>query len=204
MRPPSETPLSDQDRRTLLARARQAISETISSLTLPDLPLPLGRLTDVRGVFVTLRSNGKLRGCIGRSDAAHGLAETVAQCAIAAALHDPRFEPLRVEELPHLEIEISVLSELLPVRPEEIERGIHGICVSRNGNRGLLLPQVVLEHGWSTTHFLEAACRKAGLGAGAWREPETKLFTFTTEVFSDAGTFTSQEHPAGNQIEQPG
>jgi AmmeMemoRadiSam system protein A len=153
---------------------------------------------------VTLRSNGKLRGCIGRSDAAHELAETVAQCAIAAALHDPRFAPLRLEECARLEIEISVLSELLPVRPEEIEVGIHGICVSRSGNRGLLLPQVALEHNWSTTQFLEAACRKAGLGAGAWRGPETKLFTFTTEVFSDVGTFTAEEHPVGSQIEQPG
>lgn len=185
MRPLSESLLSDEDRRALLARARQAISETVSSLTLPDLPLAVGRLAAPGAAFVTLRWNGKLRGCIGRSDATHGLAETVAQCAITAAMWDPRFEPVCVEEMAGLEIEISVLSELLPVQPEQILLGIHGICVSRGSNRGLLLPQVALEHNWSLEQFLEAACRKARLGAGAWRDTKTRLCTFTAEVFSD-------------------
>jgi AmmeMemoRadiSam system protein A len=139
---------------------------------------------------VTLRWDGKLRGCIGQPDAAHGLAETVVQCAITAALRDPRFGPLRVEEIDALEIEISVISELRPVRPEEIELGTHGIAVTGGGKRGLLLPQVALERNWSVTQFLEATCRKGGLQANAWREPDTKLLAFTAEVFSDAGAFT--------------
>jgi AmmeMemoRadiSam system protein A len=187
MHPPSDPLLSDEDRRSLLAHARQAIFETVSCLKFPDLPPATGPLADPSGAFVTLRCRGKLRGCIGRTDAAHVLAETVVQCAITAALQDPRFNPLRMEELTELEIEISVVSEPWPVRLEEIELGIHGIVVCRGANRGLLLPQVALEHNWSATQFLEAACRKAGLEAGAWRDPETKLFAFAAEVFSEIG-----------------
>jgi len=135
---------------------------------------------------VTLRRNGRLRGCIGRTDLAHTLAETVAQCAITAALRDPRFGPIREEEMAGLEIEISVTSEPRPAAPEEIQRGMNGIVIRRGAKRGLLLPQVAVERGWSTTQFLEAACEKAGLEADAWRDPETRLFTFVAEVFSDA------------------
>jgi AmmeMemoRadiSam system protein A len=156
-------------------------------MSLPDLPSAIGRLAEASGAFVTLRCNGRLRGCIGRTDRAHGLAETVAQCAITAALLDPRFGPLCREDMPGLEIEISIISELRPAAPEEVQRGIHGVVVSRGASRSLLLPQVAIERSWSITQFLEAACEKAGLAADAWRDPETKLFTFTAEVFSEAG-----------------
>jgi AmmeMemoRadiSam system protein A len=185
----SDLALSDGDRLTLLALARKAILETVSSSNFPDVSLVTGRLAEPQAAFVTLRWDGKLRGCIGQPDAAHGLAETVVQCAITAALRDPRFGPLRTEEIDALEIEISVISELRPVRPEEIELGTHGIAVTGGGKRGLLLPQVALERNWSVTQFLEATCRKAGLQANAWREPDTKLLAFTAEVFSDAGAF---------------
>src|SRR4029077_11466109 len=102
---PSDPLLSDEDRRALLARARQAIFETVSCLRFPDLSRAIGPLADPGGAFVTLRCHGKLRGCIGRTDASHALAETVVQCAITAALQDPRFNPLRMEELTALEIE---------------------------------------------------------------------------------------------------
>jgi len=187
----SDLALSDGDRLALLALARKAILETVSSSNFPDLAQVTGRLAEPRGAFVTLRWDGKLRGCIGQPDAAHGLAETVVQCAITAALRDPRFGPLGTEEIDALEIEISVISELRPVRPEEIELGTHGIAVTGGGTRGLLLPQVALERNWSVTQFLEATCRKAGLQANAWREPDTKLFAFTAEVFSDAGALTA-------------
>jgi AmmeMemoRadiSam system protein A len=184
MHPPCD--LSDEDRRALLARARRAIFETLSSKSLPDLPGAVGRLADPAGAFVTLRCNGRLRGCIGRTDAANSLAETVAQCAITAALQDPRFGSLTIEEMAGLEIEISVISELRPASPEGIQRGLHGIVVNRGGSRGLLLPRVALERSWSTTQLLEAACRKAGLERGAWQDSENQVFTFTAEVFSDA------------------
>ena len=145
----------------------------------PDLPPAVGRLADPAGAFVTLRSNGRLRGCMGCIDAAQ----------------DPRFKPLTVEEIAGLEIEISVISELQPARPEGLELGIHGIVVSRGASRGLLLPQVALEHNWSATQFLEAACRKARLEPSAWRGPETKLFAFTAEVFSEISLV-----PLGRQL----
>jgi AmmeMemoRadiSam system protein A len=185
--------LSEQDRRTLLSRARQAILQTICRLRFPDLPPASGRLAEPGGAFVTLRCDGRLRGCIGRTDATHDLAETVLQCAITAASQDLRFKPLCPEEVARLEIEISVVSEPRPVRPEEIERGIHGIIAVRGGSRGLLLPQVAIERNWSTTQFLEAACRKARLKPDAWRDPETNLLAFTAEVFSDAGVLVRGE-----------
>jgi AmmeMemoRadiSam system protein A len=185
--------LSEEDRRILLSRARQAILETICRSRFPDLPSVSGRLAQPGGAFVTLRCAGKLRGCIGRAEAAQELAETVLQCAITAASQDPRFKPLCPEELAPLEIEISVLSEPHPVRPEEIELGIHGIIVVCGANRGLLLPQVAIERNWSATQFLEAVCRKARLRPDAWRDPETKLFAFRAEVFSDAGLVAQEE-----------
>lgn len=201
MHPHSELQLSYQDRRALLARARRAIVETVSSQALPDLPTPEGRLAQARGAFVTLRCNGKLRGCIGRIEADHALAETVAQCAITAALQDPRFKPLRMDEVNALEIEISVVSELRSARAEEIQPGIHGILVTRGAGRGLLLPQVAPEHQWSATEFLEAACRKANLQPDAWRDPETKLFAFSAEVFSEPETgLVAEDQPAGTQL----
>jgi uncharacterized protein len=199
----SELQLSYEDRCVLLARARRAIVETVCSQVLPDLPAPEGRLARPGGAFVTLRFRGKLRGCIGRIEADHALAETVAQCAITAALQDPRFEPLRRDELSGLEIEISVVSELSSVRAEEIQPGAHGIVVTRGASRALLLPQVATEHHWSTTEFLQAACRKANLQPDAWRDPATRLFAFLAEVFSETEarplaedqTVATQFHP---------
>lgn len=144
---------------------------------------------------MTLRSKGKLRGCVGQPDAGYGLQESVVQCAITAALRDPRFVPLSVEEMPGLEIEISILSEPWPIRPEELELGTHGIVVIRGSSRGLLLPQVPLERNWSVRQFLEAACRKARLEPGAWRNPATDLFAFSAEVFSDAAAFNAKAGP---------
>jgi uncharacterized protein len=177
--------ISEEDRRTLLSRARQAIFETICQRRFPDLPPAAGRLAEPRGAFVTLSCDGKLRGCVGRTEAALPLAETVVQCAITAASQDPRFTPLCAEELAGLEIEISVLSELRAARGEEIEAGIHGIIVIRDGRRALLLPQVAVERVWSPIQFLQAACRKAELEPDAWRDPDTKLLRFTAEVFCD-------------------
>jgi AmmeMemoRadiSam system protein A len=178
--------LSDEERRALLAVARGAISQTLTLETVPTVPAQAGRLAEPAGAFVTLRRNGKLRGCVGRLEPADPLAEIVAQSAITAAFADSRFHPVTVDELPHLEIEISVLSEPWSIQPAEVELGIHGIVVSCGANRGLLLPQVPLERNWSANQFLETACRKAGLRSDGWRDPETRLFAFTAEVFSES------------------
>ena len=203
MLPLSDPQLSDDDRRALLARARQAISEAVCEQRLPDLPPPSQRLAEPGGAFVTVRCGGKLRGCIGRVNAVHALAETVAQCAIGAALQDPRFGPLGPDEIARLEIEISVVSELRPIKPEEVEVGIHGIVVSRGAGRGLLLPQVAVERNWSAAQFIEETCRKAGLEPSAWRDPETELFAFTAEVFSELQFANPEAQPTGSKQSGP-
>lgn len=195
MLPHSDFRLSQEDRCSLLALARQAISHVLFHLDFPDLPPPSGRLAEPGAAFVTVRCNGKLRGCIGRTSSDNNLAETVVQCAIGAALQDPRFKPLHDRELAGLEIEISVLSELLPLSPDKIEVGVHGILVIRHANRGLLLPQVAVERNWSAERFLEEGCRKAGLPLHAWRDPETMLHTFQADVFSEASLAAPAEEP---------
>jgi AmmeMemoRadiSam system protein A len=195
--PPWKLRLSDEDRRALLSRARQAISEVVCQGRLADLPPVAGRLAETGGAFVTVLCEGRLRGCMGRAESPHSLADTVEQCAINASRQDPRFRPLQREEMARLEIEISVLSELQPISPDEIETGIHGIVVTRGACRGVLLPQVAVERSWSAQRFLEEACVKAGLQPDAWRDPETKLFAFTAHVFSEAGLRSAAQQPAG-------
>ncbi len=137
------------------------------------------------GVFVTLERGRRLRGCIGQVEPIESLAIAVARCAIAAAHEDPRFEPVVLPELPEIEIELSVLSALEPIRPEMIEVGRHGLFVTRGSRRGLLLPQVAGDRGWHRERFLEETCAKAGLEPHAWRDPATLLRAFTAEVFSE-------------------
>jgi AmmeMemoRadiSam system protein A len=195
MPPPCSPMFSDEDGRALLGIARQAILQALLLATIPDLPSPCGRLAEPAGAFVTLRLNGKIRGCVGRVDPADSLAEIVAQCAMTAALADPRFKPVTAEEMKEAEIEISVLSRPWPVRPEEIELGNHGIIVSRGAVRGLLLPQVAVERRWSSAEFLDAACCKAGLQPGVWHDPETNILAFTAEVFSESSLVAIDEKP---------
>jgi AmmeMemoRadiSam system protein A len=108
----------------------------------------------------------------------------VAETARAAAFDDNRFPPVTPDEAPHLEIELSILSPPQPIHPEEIEVGRHGLFVTQHGRRGLLLPQVPIEHKWDRTTFLEQTCRKAGLPLDAWQKGAT-IQAFVAEVFGD-------------------
>ena len=178
--------LSEADRRILLELARESVIASVSRHELPGI-IPQGGVFGVsRGVFVTIHIRGRLRGCIGVIETEETLGEAVARCAASAALHDPRFPPLRQEELTSLEIEISLLSPPIPILPEEVEIGIHGLLITRGAHRGLLLPQVAEEHHLNRERFLEETCHKAGLPRAAWRESDTKLLAFTCEVFRDA------------------
>lgn len=173
------------------------MSHVVFHLDFPDLPPPSGLLAEHGSAFVSVRCNGKLRGCVGRTSSDIALAETVAQCAISAALQDPRFTPIGHKEMAGLLIEISVLSELQPLSPNEIQVGVHGILAIRDAHRGLLLPQVAVERNWSAERFLQEGCRKAGLALDAWRDPETKLYAFTADVFSEANLTAPAEEPVG-------
>ena len=171
----------------LLEVARSAIGTHLrhKSLRPPETENPL--FLEKRGVFVTLHdAAGELRGCIGRVAATEPLIETVSQMAIEAAFHDPRFFPLKEEELEKVSLEISVLSELRKMNsPDGIEVGRDGLLIQRGAASGLLLPQVATENGWDRQTFLTYTCRKAGLPADAWKEKETELYTFTAEILSE-------------------
>lgn len=141
-----------------------------------------------RGAFVTLEEQGALRGCIGRIAGDRPLGEVVRTVAVSAARDDPRFPAVTPGELPRLRIEISVLQppqRIEPVEPARLVLGADGLVVRRERAVGLLLPQVATEHGLDPEAFLAAACRKAGLPPGSWREPDTEVFTFHADVFGE-------------------
>ncbi len=178
-------PLSDTDAACLLRLARQAVEECAVRRRLPQVEEP--REESLRtncGAFVTLRTAGHLRGCIGHIEPSAPLYETVRECAVAAATRDPRFEPVTPLEVPHLRIEISVLSLLTDVRPQEVEVGRHGLLISKGFRRGLLLPQVAIQWHWDREQFLDETCVKAGLAPDAWRHG-ARIQAFTAQVFGE-------------------
>jgi AmmeMemoRadiSam system protein A len=151
---------------------------------LPDVP---GAALH-RGAFVTLeeREGLELRGCIGHVAGDRPLGEVIRQVAVSAARNDPRFRPVQPHELAGLRIEISVLDppvRLEPVDPGRVVIGRDGVLVRRGTAQGVLLPQVATEHQFGPEAFLSAACHKAGLAPGSWREPSTHVFTFTADIF---------------------
>jgi AmmeMemoRadiSam system protein A len=177
--------LSEADRRAALELARKAVVEAVSHRKLPDAIPREGAFAERRGVFVTLHLRGRLQGCIGVVEPNEPLGEAIVRCAASAAIEDPRFAPMKADQLGDLSVEISLLSQLAPILPESIEVGRHGLLVLLHAQRGLLLPQVAIEHQFTREQFLEETCRKAGLRREAWRDPEIRIFGFTCEVFSD-------------------
>ena|ERR1700682_909149 len=178
--------LTDTQRKTLLAVARQSIETALAGerpeLKADDFDDALQRPA---GAFVTLRTrDGDLRGCIGSLVAREPLVRAVMSSALNAAFHDPRFAPVRAEEMPELELEISVMGPIERVTDiADIVPGRDGLIISRGTRAGLLLPQVATEYGWDRETFLDQTCIKAGLPPGAWRQPDTKIEKFSAEVF---------------------
>lgn len=188
--------LSD-DRRALLGIARRAIIEAAEHQRLLEVALLTGAFAGRSGVFVTLRRRGRLRGCIGQVEAVDPIGQAVARCAMAAALDDPRFDPVCPSELSELEIEISLISPPQRISLEEIEVGRHGLMITRGYQRGLLLPQVALEFHWTRERFLEETCVKGGMERQAWKDLMTRIEAFTAEVFSEADLRTEPRARAG-------
>lgn len=139
------------------------------------------------GAFVSLHTHeGDLRGCIGSIHPVAPLCHAVSSNAVNAAFRDPRFYPLRREELERVHIEISVLSPIEVVTdPETIEVGRDGLIISRGGHVGLLLPQVATEYAWDRETFLAQTCVKAGLSPDSWRRPDCRIERFSAEVFGE-------------------
>ena len=181
----TESPISPEAQRRLFDLARRAIEAELQHQAF-EVGEAEGELAESRGVFVTLRRrpDHELRGCIGFVEPREPLARAVSRAA-AAALGDFRFDPVTAEELPLLELEISVLGRPVTIRPEDVLVGTHGLIVRQGGQGGLLLPQVAAERGWDRQTFLEQTCRKAGLAPGAWRDPGCQLLGFTASVLHE-------------------
>jgi AmmeMemoRadiSam system protein A len=177
--------LTPQQRVELLKLARETLYRFLSRGQTPKPTVTDPVLNERRGVFVSLHVGERLRGCIGTFSPSAPLFETVMEMAVAAATSDVRFAPLRPDELSRVDIEISVLSPLTPISPEDVEVGRHGIFVTRDRRRGVLLPQVATQYGWDRETFLDQTCLMAGLPKDAWKDPSTVVEEFTADVFSE-------------------
>lgn len=192
-------PLTDEDRKVLLRLARHSLEEGVCGVTVTrELEDPAPALVEPRGAFVTLRKHGDLRGCIGHVLTTAPLYKTIQECAVAAALADPRFAPVAPDEVPSLHMEISVLSAPFPVAPEQIIIGEHGLIISKGFRRGLLLPQVPVTWNWDREQFLEETCIKAGLPPDAWKKG-AQIEAFTAEVFEEP-TDSSAPPPSQDRV----
>ncbi len=176
--------LNTREKRELLRLARQTIAQTLGGAQADALE-PSQGLRQKAGAFVTLHKGGQLRGCIGLFPGQQSLQEVVRQMAKAAAFNDPRFAPLKMLELDQVDLEISVLSPLVKSDPGQVEVGRHGIYIISPRGRGVLLPQVAVEHGWDKLTFLRQTCLKAGLPLNAWQDEDVEVYLFTAQVFGE-------------------
>ena len=188
-----EFTITEEEKKLLLSQARERIAAELERRkpNYNDVPQAAGSALDTPcGAFVSLHmvngSERALRGCIGRMIANLPLIETVRLMAGEAAFGDPRFPPLKKEELERCHIEISALSPMSPCPdPQQVKVGVHGLYIKRGARSGVLLPQVPVEQGWNLDEYLEYICIKAGLPPGSCEAPDTQLFTFTAVVFGE-------------------
>src|SRR5438270_181236 len=174
---------SPDERALLLRLAHESILSALEGREI-SLEPPTEHLSEPRGAFTSLYLSGELRGCVGYVLPISSVYRAVADTARAAAFEDTRFYPVTIDEARNLQIELSILSPPQPIRAEEVEIGRHGLLISLDGYRGLLLPQVPLEHHWDRETFLAQTCRKAGLPPDAWRKGAI-IEAFTAEVFGE-------------------
>ena len=180
--------LTIKQKRRLIEIAKKTIEMYVKTGQMYEVNDNDSRLLQEEGTFVTIRKHGQLRGCIGNILGRGPLARLVRDMAISAASDDPRFQPVKADELDGIEIDISVLSKPWPIKnTDEIIMGVHGVIVSQGPFRqGIFLPEVATETGWSKDQFLSELCsQKAGLSPDCWKDPKTKIDIFTTESFSE-------------------
>ena len=184
--PADDGPLQAPDKKWMLAYARETIRRYLTTTT---LPLPRGfspRLTRNRGVFVTLKKRGDLRGCIGHIPSDMAMVRLTGMMAFESAFNDPRFSRLTLDEMGEVEIEISILSPAKAVGgPSDIVVGRDGVVIAADGRSAVFLPQVAPEQGWNRDQMLDNLCLKAGLPAKRWQQPGARFETFQAEVFGE-------------------
>jgi AmmeMemoRadiSam system protein A len=190
--------MNESQRHALLKVAKDTVEAVITRKRLPKVEAACGERSRTDdpdlamhcGCFVTLKNGENLRGCIGNFTGDRPLVEMVIEMAKSSATGDPRFfdDPITADELPNLDIEISVLSPLKKTTdPLSLRLGIDGIYIKRGPYAGCFLPQVATETGWTKEEFLGYCCEhKAGLSWDAWKDPKTDILLFTAEVFGDA------------------
>lgn len=174
---------SEAERDLLRRVAKNSIEQELLGEPKEAVEIP-EKLCQPMGAFVCLKTKGELKGCIGYVKPVLPLVDTIRQMAVQAAFHDPRFMPLNLREWKETEIEISVLTPVKKIKNiEEIEVGVHGLYIEKDGYSGLLLPQVAVENGWDGIEFLEHTCYKAGLPKNAWKSKDVDIFIFSADVF---------------------
>jgi AmmeMemoRadiSam system protein A len=177
--------LTPVEETVLLDLARRVVAARLESGRVPRLENPPPRLLVPQGAFVSLHLGRALRGCVGMVMPVRPLATTVTECAAAAATEDPRFDPLQPSDLERVTIEISALDPPFRIAdPSRLTLGTHGLMVTMGHRRGLLLPQVAVEQGWTVLIFLEETCLKAGLPPDAW-ERGAIVEAFSAQVFAE-------------------
>ncbi len=184
----SENGLAGTEHKYLLQLARKTINDYLKNgkTETPSEPASAS-LKNERAVFVTLQKQGDLRGCIGQLEAKMPLYKAVHEMALSAAFHDPRFSPVKAEEMKEIIIEISVLTPMKKIKNhKEIILKRDGVVIRKGYNGGVFLPQVAEETGWDLKTFLESLCtHKAGLPANCYTDPSAELFVFQVEKFTE-------------------
>ncbi len=182
--------LTLEEGKLLVKLARETIETYLREGRKPRVSKVPAKLRERRGVFVTLNKGGELRGCIGHPLPTTPLIDAVIDSAISSATRDPRFPPVAPEELPTLEVEVSVLSKPEPIEvkspreyPKHVVIGRDGLIIEWSGYAGLLLPQVPVEWGWDAEEFLSHACMKAGLTPDYWLREGVCISKFSAQAF---------------------
>ena len=183
--------LNVREQKVLLQLARKSLTLYLTHKKIPDigrLKIPLTPdLKEKRGVFVTLKKEGELRGCIGYITGIAPLYKGVVQNTINAAVKDPRFLPVKKKEVPHLSISISVMTPLQKITNyRKIRLGTDGVIIKKGYRQAVYLPQVATETGWSLDQFLASLCIKAGLGKNDYKLKGMTFFVFQAQVFSES------------------
>jgi uncharacterized protein len=182
--------MDEGDKKSLLELARESIYSVLDKEE-PYLE-PYEKYKEGQGCFVTLHKGKKLRGCIGYTEPIYPMYKLISEAAKAAAFSDPRFHPVRKEELPNISIEISLLTKpklVVVASPEDYLKNIvigrDGVILKGKYGSGLLLPQVAIEHEMTVDQFLNAVAQKAGLSFSAWKDLNNQVFTFQAEIFKE-------------------